>query len=782
MRLPEASCARWTAGARQVRRLPSQARSVDCPRSGRGEGRLALLLLGCSLAVFPLGDARADPTALRIPRVSGAPSLDGLLNGPTASDESAGGIADFRQREPGDGVPSSLQTRASVSYDEENLYVLFVCQDDPKKTRAHLGKREAISGDDQVLVYLDTFRDGQRAYLFASNPLGVQLDGIVTEGQDDDYSFDTLWYSAGKLTADGYMVLMTIPFRSLRFPDTPTQSWKVALGRVIPRNNEESYWPYITKRVQGFIPQFATASGLEGISPGRNIQFIPYGISTRARFLETTAEVPAFRNQDEFRGGLDSKVVLHDAYALDVALNPDFSQVESDEPQATINQRFEVVFPERRPFFVENAGFFQTPTSLFFSRRIADPQYGFRLSGKAGRWAMGALAADDRAPGRRLEPTEPLRGRRAIDGVVSVQREFGASSAGLLATSRDFGPGFNRAFSLHSRLKLSPTWFLSTQALHGTTKLLDGKRLAGPGLFVELNRDGRAFDYVARYTDLSPEFRAQLGYVKRVDIRQFEQMAEYRWRPDRSRLVKFGPTLTTLFNRDHQGRVQDGRVEGEFKLEFTGQTELSVVRSEAFERFEGLGFRKHATAFAFSTEWLKWLGFSTSYSHGTEINFDPAPGLSPFLANAREANLTLTLLPSPRVRLDQTWIYSRLNATSSFSLPSDSVSSRIFENTIVRWKLNYQFTRPLSLRAIVDYETVIPNPSLVDVEHEKRLAGDLLVTYLLNPGTALYVGYANRRENQAIDPTTPPTLRRTDSIDMSTGRQFFVKVSYLIRR
>src|SRR5439155_12766213 len=152
-----------------------------------------------------------------------------------------------------------------------------------------------------------------------------QLDGILTEGQGEDDSFDALWHSEGRLTADGYRVLMTIPFRSVRFSNAPTQVWGIALGRIIPRDNEESYWPLITKRVEGFVPQFATADGLEGISAGRNMQFIPYGISSGARFLEAESAFPGFRKEVELRGGLDSKLVFQSAYTVDVALNPDFS-------------------------------------------------------------------------------------------------------------------------------------------------------------------------------------------------------------------------------------------------------------------------------------------------------------------------------------------------------------------------------------------------------------------------------------------------------------------------
>ena len=228
--------------------------------------------------------------------------------------------------------------------------------------------------------------------------------------------------------------------------------------------------------------------------------------------------------------------MLRDAFALDLALNPDFSQVESDEPQVTINQRFEVYFPERRPFFLENAGFFQTPTILFFSRRVADPQLGIRLTGKAGRWALGGLVSDDRSPGQAVDRADPLRGERSVDGVMSLRRELGEQSGiGVLATTRDFGTSSNRVVSLDARFKLNRNWAVSGQAMDSATRRLDGETFSGPGGLLELTRDGRQFGYAARYTDLSPGFRSELGFVKRVNIRQIEQEAQYRWRPRHSR-------------------------------------------------------------------------------------------------------------------------------------------------------------------------------------------------------------------------------------------------------
>src|SRR6185369_8869040 len=253
-------------------------------------------------------------------------------------------VEGFVQREPGDLVPVSEPTRAFLSYDNNNLYVAFVCRtSDPSSIRARLARRESIFDDDWVAVHLDPFQERQRAYMFFSNPIGIQADGITSEGSGDDMSFDAVWGASGRLTADGYVVLMSIPFKSLRFPSgSDPRAWGIALQRQIPTRSESSFWPGITRRVNGFASQFGELDGLSGVSPGRNVQVIPYGTFAGARLLDETSAAKSTETQ--VRGGIDAKVVLRDKFTVDATVNPDFSQVESDEPQVTINQRFEVFF------------------------------------------------------------------------------------------------------------------------------------------------------------------------------------------------------------------------------------------------------------------------------------------------------------------------------------------------------------------------------------------------------------------------------------------------------
>ncbi len=741
----------------------------------------------------PADVSQSAPPILRIPRVSRAPKIGDFLDGGTPIGVAVTG---FRQREPGDGAPASQPTTAYLSYDEKNLYVVFVCKEEPAKLRAHLAKREDYGEDDNVAVYLDTFHDHRRAYLFDTNAHGIQLDGIYTEGQGLDFSFDTLWHSDARITNDGFVVWMAIPFKSLRFSNEEIQTWAIALDRVIIWRNEVVFWPYVTARQEGFANQFAVLEGLEKISPGRNLQFIPYGAFSSARFLDQNLSGgPDFRTKNEGRGGLDAKMVLKDSLTVDVALNPDFSQVESDEPQVTINQRFEVFFPEKRPFFIENAGFFRTPVNLFFSRRIADPQFGVRVTGKADPWTIAALGMDDRQPTPAFVPAgagpgifsecDPLDDSRAGIGVFRVQREFASqSTVGVLFSSRDFPSCSNRVVSLDTRIKLNANWVFSGQLYRSFTHRMDGSHRTGPGAYLEMAHRGRHFTSTSRFQDRSPDFRTHIGFVSRVDMRLGEQFLGYYWRPEGKLVQYYGPTVDVVVNGNRAGEIQDWVVDSSFDVGLRGATYFSIKRFEAFELFRGLGFRKHTTTGSFSTEWLKWLAISGQFQGGAGVNYFPGGVLTSFLADSRNARFGLTLRPMPRFRVDETYIYSRL-ATCSGSTPAGfSPATPIFNNHILRSKVNYQFTKELSLRAILDYNSVLPNSQLVALSRTKSFKSDLLLTYLINPGTALYIGYSDLYENLEVDRVSLAplrTLRLTGSPTTSTGRQFFIKLSYLFR-
>ena len=719
-----------------------------------------------------MGAQQAPPRAsIIIPRVDAPPRLEDYISG---EDRPGAHVTGFLQRHPGDLTAPTEQTDAYLSYDATHLYAVFVCRSaNPSRIRARVSRREQMFGDDSVGLFIDTFNDRQRSYMFLSNPLGIQADGMTIEGQGDDLSFDTVWQAQGRVTESGYVVAMTIPFKSLRFPSgTGPQTWGIALRRRMAEKNEDTYWPGITDRISGFSSQSAEARGLEGVSPGRNIQLIPYGTFTGARFLDRTR--PAFDRDAEGRGGMDAKVVVRDAVTLDFTVNPDFSQVESDEPQVTVNQRFEVFFPEKRPFFLENANYFQTPITLFFSRRIRDPQFGARSTGKLGGWAVGALAIDDRGPGASLPPADPLFRDRASNALAVARREFGESSVGALVVSRDFGPSSSRVASLDSRVRLNSKWVVTGQAAFSDMVNLAGSELQSTAYWTSIEKAGRKLFYSFSYTDIGADFRAPLGFVPRTDIRQAISFATLRWRPKDSPIVAIGPNSFVQYTWNREGALQDWLIRFPLQIDFKRQSFLFARRAESMERFAGREFREHENWVSFSTSYLRWMDFYVAFSNGTRPNFFPAEGVAPFLADFRDGQVGLTFRPTSRLLVDQTYLYSRLAAPAS----SGHVGT-IFDNHIIRSRVNYQFTRELSVRGIVDYNGVLSNPGLVALDRTKHLTADILLTYLVNPGTALYVGVTDGFDNLALDPING--IRPTRNPTTSTGRQFFVKTSYLFR-
>lgn len=726
-----------------------------------------------------LGSAAGEEAPLRIPQVRRAPKLSDFITGTPREAEAV--IRDFKQLDPHDGQPVTQETTAYLSFDTKNLYVGWICKDDPKQIRARVAPRKTIGSDDRVTIVIDTFQDHKHAYWFDVNPYGIQYDGRTTDGIGDDSSWETLWYSDGRITKDGYAVLETIPFRSLRFPHAPQQNWSIALGRMIMRTNEFALWPWITHaRDPQFVGQFAPVTLDSNITAGRNIQLIPYGLYSRDNYLDPAA---GYTLQTDYRPGLDAKAVLADALTLDVAINPDFSEIGTDDPKVKVNQRYEVIFPERRPFFLENASIFATPEWLFFSRRIVDPQFGVKLTGSMGRWSVGALAADDRAPGEVLAQGQTGHGDRAFNAVFRGEREFDHQShVGLFLSSTRFDSTSNRVGSIDFRYLLPHNWVTLAQATATQTTDPENGYRAGPGYVLGLTKNDEHTNFATYFTDRSPGMVATLGYLDRTDIRYWETYYNYQWKPPAGHeLLAYGPTMAAVLNYDHEQRLQNWMLRPGFTITLPRMTSFGVSHNQSYELYQGIGFRESSTNVSVGTAWYKWLQMNANYSKGKQPNYYPADGVLPFLGGSSNASATLTIQPQPHLRLDQIYYYTRL-ATGPDGPPAPSLpSGDVFTNHLIRSKINYQFNRDYSFRAIFDYNALLPNANLVSSTYSKLADTTLLFTYMPHPGTALYLGYADNFENVEYDATANPAYRTTTLPGTSTDRQVFMKFSYLLR-
>ncbi len=727
--------------------------------------------------------------------------------GPTAS--GMGKVEGFTQREPRDGAPASQRTEVYLGYDSRSIYVVFVCFDDqPNKIRAHLNRRENVDGEEQVGIYFDTFLDHQRAYGFRTNPLGVQQDFIWTESLGPDNSFDTVWQSRGQRTGEGYVVWMAIPFKSLRFSSKLQQTWGILLERAIPRSSEDSFWPAVTPRVDGRLSQEGTLAGLEGISAGRNTQFVPYGVFRSFRSLDTTDSANPRFTQKDAQGavGLDAKVVVKDSLVLDATVHPDFSQVESDEPRPTANQRFAVYFPEKRPFFLENSDFFQTISTVggmndfyqpairyVFTRNIGDPQFGVRLTGKLGPYSAGFLVSDDFSIGNSLARSDPNFHKRAYFAIGRASRDIGkGSKIGVIFTDREFAGSFNRVGGFDARFKLTPSWVANLMAVVSSDLDTTGVYSYGSAYDFQLLRTGRRLTYDLEFHDASPGFITQTGFFRRPDIRRAIQNVDYTFHPEGKWLQVWG--VSGIYGRsyDHSGLLLDESISPTLHLQFQGQSELGAFNGRFHETLRPVDYAAllHNLDFPenFYGGWgsiglLRQANFHGFAYHTGAINFNPPTGQAPFAGKEDFATLGVSLRPLTALAIDNTYILDRLRVHSN--------GRNIFTNHILRSKWNYQITRELSLRLILQYNAVLSDPLYSSLARAKDFNADFLITYLIHPGTAFYIGYNSNLENidrrlclrvplaGMCDPSTNGPLRSSGFL--SDGRVLFVKLSYLFR-
>jgi len=803
------------------------------------------------------------PPSVNIPRLPRAPSLDDFLNmkpeGEVALQMAK--VTGFSQRNPHDGEPVSEQTEAYLGYDQKNFYAAFVCFDDPKKVRARLSPREDIFDDDQVELILDTYHDRRRAYAFQVTPLGVQWDAIYTEASREeqtqghfDTSFDTVWDSHGKVTSRGYVVLMAIPFKSLRFPAEKIQEWGLILYRGITRKNEDSFWPHVSYKVEGRLGQAATIYGLEGISPGRDIELIPYGLMRGFRALDTRDPNNPYFQKATVQGqpGMDAKFVIQDHFTIDATANPDFSQVESEDPQITVNQRYAVYFPEKRPFFLENEDFFRSPMNLFFTRNIGDPSAGIRLTGKDGPYSLGVMSADDRSPGLALPDYYPLSGMRSYFTIARVSRDiFRQSSVGALYTDWECPTTgeYNRLGGADTHIKFNPNWTLDGQAVTSSSNIFgnyytpsyssqnceanafpfssgnqgNGNHYAGPAERLEARRQGLHFTYDGQYNDISPGFVSIPGFINRVDIRESKQEVDYRFRPKSGWIVDWGPSLLTRHDFDHAGLRLDTDYTAYLAIQGRGQTQIYLKPyEETRERlrpqdfcFYGYSFycapttltnqdyHEHNSGASFQTGYFKKVTLLASYYWGDTPNFEAALPLTtaananpydhPFIAHEETAQAGLTLRPTQPLKIENTYLFEHLRAPDNAFLATRSqfptIGRGIFNDHIIRSKWNWQFTPQLSARVILQYNALLAGTPGIGSPYtylptQREFNADFLITYLVHPGTAIYVGYNSDLQNLNVvgeTPLTPGYVTNTARGYLNDSRQFFVKVSYMFR-
>src|SRR5438132_6797961 len=449
---------------------------------------------------------------VKLPTFAKPPVIDGKLDDEVW--KQAAVLKDFYQVQPGDNIAPSKLTEVMLGRDAKFLYVAFHCFDEPDKVRANIPKRDNIFDDDYVGILFDTFNDHRKAYEFDFNPLGVQADGIWTDGQGEDFNPDFVFESKGLVTEDGWTVEIAIPFKSLRYVAGKDKLWGAHFFRRIKRfNNELDMWMPISRDISSWLAQEGHLSGLEGISTERTLELIPsltLSETGKRKATLTPDQVNAglkdpgrFVNEPvKFDPGLTGKFSITPNVTLDFAVNPDFAQVEADHLVVTANQRFPIFFSEKRPFFLEGIDIFNTQIAAVHTRTIIDPDYAVKLTGKVDRNTFGLLLASDTGPGSfspedRLTADPRFVDKNAAVGILRLKHDIGKKDSfiGFLGTYYRFVDRYGELGGFDTRLRVNKQTTFTAQALVTHVR----RPFFYPDEGATLDRKQNAFIYAADY-------------------------------------------------------------------------------------------------------------------------------------------------------------------------------------------------------------------------------------------------------------------------------------------
>lgn len=738
-------------------------------------------------------DVPTGSNTVRAVRFERAPVIDGRMD-----DEAWAGAArieGFHQVQPGDNLAPSQPTTVLIGYDRRALYLAFHAADTSGRVRATLARRDAIADDDIVGVYLDTFRDRRRAYYIFFNPYGIQADGIYTEGRPDpDLTVDLVIDSKGTIDADGngYTVEAAIPFASLRYERDrggASPGWRLHVQRFIRRDrNEQISWMPLSRSRSSLLDQAGSLGELTDIGEGRPLEIIPTSVVTDDRASNGSSNA-------DLAPGISVNFGMTPTMNVAFTANPDFAQVEADQLVLTANQRFPIFYDEKRPFFLEGIDVFQTPINLMHTRTIVDPDYALKLTGRQGRTTIGVLYADDGADG-------------AKKGVFRLKRDVGReSTVGATMTTVEDGETFSRLVSADTRMRLSDQTVLTAQIAgsfadvpfrdleFGGLRQRDGR---GVGYHAKLERRGRHVVTALTASGSSADYRADLGFVRRMNINTVNLTTTYNSepRPD-ARLILWTATNVTVAQWDWQGRANWVYIYPQLHLNFRRQTSLRVFAYRDYERVfeEEFGVRRgpgRAGAFIGDSERsTSWEGFivtastspneafalSTSISKSWDVfdydfgNGPKFPRVSPAAVIKPGAPLDPGAATSTTISGDVTWRpidALRVSLAASRDTLVRNDNGRIaYDSTLLSWRTTYQFTRFTSVRLRTDWDSA-----------NATLRGQYLFGWTPNPGTAIYAGYNDVATIDGYDAVTGGPVagfRRN-------GRTLFVKLSYMLRR
>src|SRR6266496_2188783 len=499
-----------------------------------------LLLLQSAGDPGPVYDGRARRLDVHAPRIDTTVTIDGRLDEPVW--QRAAVLTGFSEYRPADSRPAADSTEVLVWYAPDAIYFgVRAYEAHGEVVRATLADRDNIDRDDRIHILLDTYHDHRRALLFAVNPLGVQQDGVLSDGVDAgaaggpsaggrfdatiDLNPDFVFQSRGRVTPWGFEVELRIPFKSLRYQSADPQDWGLQVERITQHNGYEDTWTPAVRASPSFLIQSGTLVGLSDLHRGLVMEPTPEFTTRVEGRPQPGGEPYLYTGAPEL--GVNLRWGLTQNLNLSGTANPDFSQVEADVGQVTVNQRFALFYPEKRPFFLEGLEQFDTPNRLIYTRRITQPVAGAKLTGKAGATNIAYLAAVDQE--------DAATGKNPVFNLLRLRRDLGASSTlGLAYTDRIEGDAYNRVLGTDARVIWKKIWFSDAQIVSSWTQDAAGVRAgarAGTLWSVTFgDRTGRSYGNHYELEGVTRDFQASSGFVNRTNYvtgRFFNRLTAY---------------------------------------------------------------------------------------------------------------------------------------------------------------------------------------------------------------------------------------------------------------
>ena len=711
---------------------------------------IALLLCAPFAQAQDATPATARPESLpasAIPRLQGDIVIDGKLD--DAAWQGALEQSIDYDIQPGDNTPAEAKTKVRIGYTDDALYVSFKAMDpDPSSVRANLRDRDAMFNDDWVGVFMDTFNDNRRGYELVVNPLGVQGDLIRDEtntNNQEDASWDGLWTSAGQLTAEGYDVEIRIPFSTLRFPTGgQDQRWGISFFRSWPRDKRHQLTSHKVPRDSNcFQCEWLEYTGMAGVKQGRNLEVVP------TLTMGTTQSRPAVGTKwggidTSIEPGVDVSWAPSPSMTLNATLNPDFSQVETDQLQLDFNSSFALFYQEKRPFFLEGADYFSTQFDVLYTRQIADPDFGLRVTGRTPNSAYGALVARDATtlllvPGvqgsRFLDLDQKANvavGRYRYDvneqlsiGTIGTFRhgdEYGNDVVGADARWRKDAHTVTAQF-LHSQSEY-PAWVKDGYK----AELGDDATPTGNAWRAGYSFSNRNWNFDINHVDIDPGFRADLGFIGQVGYDKSLVGGQRTWYRDGKSIHRFSLYGDYDVTHRYDGQVLERELEFQFNMQGPKQSNVNVSPLVRERFWRGHLFNEH--------------------NLNLSANFRPSGRLQ--LGTYMNFGRQLDLIAERTGRREMIGLWGNTSIGRGVNVEWDLSRQRLhrdggvaFDASVADVRMGWQFTPQQRLRLTLQGSQVLRDQALYATtvnETARDWAGQVVYSYKVNPRTAVYAG------------------------------------------